>query len=670
MLTLEKPNEKTGICVETAGVPVERLLEKEWLLTNLRGGYASSTVIGCNTRRYHGLLIGSLDPPVNRVLAFSSCLETVTIGPARFELATCEFPDKILPDGFQHLRQFYRVDSGVHFHYQLGDLGLKKSVYLLHEQDTAAIVYEFSGVSQPVDFALRPFAAMRDFHSLQKSESKLECTSVSEGQLIRNSSQDCGCLLLDCPGASFEKDEQWWFNFTYRCDRERGQDFMEDLFSPGVFKCRIESPKMVVVWADLSKEYKPGRFVPPDIEYAVGRLSRHHQAIAAEAKDDKLLGTLFAAADQFIARRKTRDIDTTTILAGYPWFADWGRDAFISLPGLLLAANRFEEAKAVLACFAQAASQGMIPNRFDDYTNTAHFNSIDSSLWFINAAFAYLEASGDRWIFDGLFLPKIVSIIDSYRKGTRFDIHADNDGLITGGDFNTQLTWMDAKCGGIAFTPRHGKAVEINALWFNALMLLNKFYDSDNQQHNDLKLEIDKVGQSFCRLFWNESWGWLNDCVLPDDTADATLRPNQIFAVSLPFSPLSSAQQKAVVNIVEQKLLTPFGLRTLSPDDRRYHGKYSGHQGYRDRAYHQGTVWPWLMGPFVEAYLKVNDYDLKSKKSAARFIEPLLTHLTSDGCIGQLCEIFDGDPPHRPKGCFAQAWSIAGLIRAYLLTKD
>jgi predicted glycogen debranching enzyme len=474
-------------------------------------------------------------------------------------------------------------------------------------------------------------------------------------------------MLLNCRDATFEGDPQWWFNFTYRRDRERGQDFTEDLFTPGVFRSCIDLPTRIVLWADLGKDYEPGRFVLPDIEDVIRQLSEHHKTIIAPAGDDKTLGRLFSAADQFVAKRIAKETQLTTILAGYPWFADWGRDAFISLPGLLLATRRFDEAKTVLLTFGQAANQGMIPNCFDDYTNTPHFNSVDASLWFINAAFAYLEASGDRITFKDRLLPVIISIIDSYRRGTRFGIHADKDGLITAGDANTQLTWMDAKCAGAAFTPRYGKPVEVNALWFNALMLLNRFYDDDENPHRDLKHEIDRVRKSFCRLFWNDSWGWLNDCILPDGTADATLRPNQIFAVSLPFSALSLTQQKAVVNIIEEKLLTPYGLRTLSPDDRRYHSQYSGPQPERDRAYHQGTVWPYLIGPFVEAYLKVNGANLKSKKAAARFIKPLLAHLAEDCCIGQISEIFDGNPPHKPKGCVAQAWSVAELIRAYLL---
>jgi len=670
MLTLLKTNDKAGISVNTAGVPVERLLEKEWLLTNGRGGFASSTVVGCNTRRYHGLLTAALDPPANRILALSGCLETIFIGPSAFNLATVEFQNIIYPDGYLRLKRFTK-DTGAHFHFQLGDLRLTKSVYMLRDQDTVAIVYTFDEIHRPVDFTIRPLIALRDFHSLQKSTSPLVFEHVEDGLLVYHDMPDSCRLLLTCPGAAFEDNPQWWYNFVYRADKERGQQYNEDLFNPGFYGWRIDSPTSLVLWANLNTDYKPGEFILPDIEDVVRQLSKHDNEVIAPAKTDESLGTLFRAADQFIAKRITPEAQHSTILAGFPWFADWGRDAFISLPGLLLASRRLDDAKSVLIAFAQASSQGMIPNCFDDYKNSPHFNSVDASLWFINAAFEYLNASGDSVTFEKHLLPAIISIIDAYRKGTRFGIHADKDGLITAGDSNTQLTWMDAKFQDIAFTPRFGKAVEINALWYNALMLLNHYNNDKN-----LKLEIDKVRDNFNKLFWNNSWGWLNDCVLSDGTPDASLRPNQIFAVSLPFSPLDSSKQKAVVDIVEQKLLTPFGLRTLSPDDPRYQGKYTGPQAERDRAYHQGTVWPYLIGPFVEAYLKVNGvngvngFSKDSKKQAKTFIAPLLNHLTADGCLGQICEIFDGSPPQKPKGCFAQAWSIAELIRAYILVKD
>lgn len=699
MLTLQKTKEAAIVSVATGDRSIEDLLGKEWLLTNSRGGYASSTIVGCNTRRYHGLLIGSLHPPVNRIMALAGCLEMVVLKGQRFNLSTFEFKDRFAPAGFGHIKRFRR-DVGVHFDYQLNSLGLTKSVYLLRDSDTVALVYDFAGVAEPVEFILRPFVGLRDFHALQKSYTPLCSRLIDDGLLIRHdttkgsrlavssrmwSAESCE-LFLSCPAADFEKDEQWWFNFVYRKDRERGQDFTEDLWTPGFFKCRIEAPARIIFWANLSSK-KEKRLTAENAENnqlsieAVRKDLHKHQNIviaAAKAKDERLK-KLCLAAEQFIVTRAPGA--PATILAGFPWFADWGRDVFIALPGLLLSTGRFDEARSVLTSFAAAADGGMIPNRFDDNGDTAYFNSIDASLWFINAAFQYLEVAGDSKTFTQQLLPTIRWIIDSYHNGTRFGIRADTDGLITAGTEETQLTWMDAKYDGVAFTPRCGKAVEVNALWYNGLCLIAQFYaDRSLPKRNTSRLGVqrnienagryksmaDRVAGGF-RQFWNEAAGYLNDCILPDGSADASLRPNQIFAVSLPFSPLPPHQQKSVVDAVQKELLTPYGLRTLNSRDSCYEGTYTGPQQQRDEAYHQGTVWPYLIGPFVAGYLKVQGFSRKSKRKAAEFIEPLMQHLTEDGCLGQVCEIFDGDAPHKPRGCIAQAWSVGELIRAYQL---
>jgi predicted glycogen debranching enzyme len=687
VLTLQKARNSTISFVSTSDKPVEDLLSKEWLLTNNRGGYASSTIIGCNTRRYHGLFVGSLTPPVNRIMALANCLEMVIINGNIFNLSTFEFYNKLTPEGFTFLKQF-RQDIGAHFDYLVGGLEMTKSVYLLRDSDTAVIIYDFTTVAEPVEFVLRPFVGLRDFHALQKSYAHLHSERLDSSLIIRHDVADSCELSLNCPSMNFEEDPQWWFNFVYRNDRERGQDFAEDLWTPGFFKCRIDSPTKIIFHCTLcaSRVSKPQNLTL-DIHRAIKDLLRHQKNVIAAAKaKDRKFRTLCLAADQFIATRGTRQsserkrwIKTNerraTILAGYPWFADWGRDAFIALPGLLLETGRFDEAKSVLTAFAEAANDGMIPSRFDDYTNNVHFNSVDASLWFINAAFRYLDATGDLKIFEQRFLPTIRSIVDSYHKGTRFGICAGADGLITAGNNETQLTWMDTKYNGVAFTPRYGKAVEVNALWYNSLSLLAQFYSSHHKKKQErfairpsqYKDIADKVRGSFCQFFWNENTSYLNDCIFPDGTTDTTLRPNQIFAVSLPFSPLTPQQQASVVNTVQRNLLTPYGLRTLAPSDSRYKGTYTGPQQQRDEAYHHGTVWPYLIGAFVEAYLKVNNFSRKSKAEASGFIKSLMQHLTDDGCLGQVCEIFDGDPPHKSKGCFAQAWSVAELIRAYRL---
>ncbi len=697
MLVLQKAKNVQIVSRSTSGRSIEDLLTEEWLLTNERGSYASSTIIGCNTRGYHGLLVGALDPPVNRIMALANCLEMVIPGRAGgqiFNLSTFEFSDKFAPAGFGYISRF-RQDSGVHFEYDLDELSLTKSIYLLRRTDTVCLAYDFRAVQEPAEFVIRPFVGLRDFHTLQKSYAALCSSPLGEGLLIRHPGApgpgSCE-LYLSCPRTHFERDPQWWFNFVYRNDKERGQNFTEDLWTPGFFKCPIEGPTEIVFWASLSSRVMRDASCEKKPQYAIrntqyeldairGDLQRHHDRViaAARAKDEKFK-VLCLAADQFISKRRADQPSgrgtpavpadhRVTILAGFPWFVDWGRDAFIALPGLLLSTGRFEEAKSVLTTFADAADEGMIPNRFDDRSDTAYFNSVDASLWFINAAFQYLTATGDSKTFMQQLLPAIRWIVESYQNGTRFGICADADGLITAGSEDTQLTWMDAKFDGIAFTPRCGKAVEINALWHNSLCHLARFYrgrNSENAQH--YQSMADTVAGSFCQQFWNEACGYLNDRILPDGSADPTLRPNQIFAVSLAFSPpLSLRQKQSVVDTVQRELLTPYGLRTLPVQHPHYKGTYIGPQKQRDEAYHQGTVWPYLIGPFVEAYLKVNQFNRASKKKAAEFIEPLLRHLTEQACLGSVSEIFDGDSPHTPRGCIAQAWSVAELIRAYQL---
>ena len=687
MLTLQKTDDTSIVSLVTSGKNIDDLLDTEWLLTNTRGGYASSTIACCNTRRYHSLLTGSLNPPTNRIMTLSSCMEMIIAEGQVFNLSTFEFNEKITPKGFKYIKQFRR-GTGAHFDYQLEildktaqktswTLELTKSIYLLRDDDTVCVVYDFTKVKEPVEFVVRPFVGLRDFHDLQNSHASLRANWLDDNLVIRHDIPGSCELLLNSPSMEFEPDEQWWFNFVYRADKQRGQDFTEDLWAPGFFKNSIEAPGKIVLWANLRSNKTSGlpRF-STDIEQLRAEIHRNQSIVIASARTkDPILGKLSLAADQFITRRHTNgdshQSQRTTVLAGFPWFADWGRDAFISLPGLLFSTGRFDEARSILTTFAAAADEGMIPNRFDDRTNTAYFNSIDASLWFINAAFQYLKATDDVETFTQQLLPTVRCIVESYQKGTRFGICADSDGLITAGSSETQLTWMDAKFNGVAFTPRHGKTVEINALWYNSLCYLCEFYGSrDKETAQHYKFMADKVAASFSELFWNESKHYLNDCILPDGSADDALRPNQIFAVSLSFSALSPEQQKSVVNAVHASLLTPYGLRTLSPDDKRYKGQYSGPQRQRDEAYHQGTVWAYLIGPFVESFLKVNDFDKKSKKQAAEFIEPLLRHLVEDGCLGQISEIFDGDSPHKPRGCFAQAWSVAELIRAYQLINN
>jgi glycogen debranching enzyme len=364
----------------------------------------------------------------------------------------------------------------------------------------------------------------------------------------------------------------------------------------------------------------------------------------------RMTNAVRAAADFVVARRQPDGSMGVSIIAGYPWFADWGRDPMISLPGLLLTTGRFNEARQVLCTYAQYVSEGMIPNRFDDYSNEPHYNTVDASLWFIHAAFAYLRVSGDAETFNARLLEACRAIISGYKAGTRYKIHMDpEDGLISAGDESTQLTWMDAKCGGVVFTPRHGKAVEINALWYNALRLVGE---------NEL---ADRVRESFVKTFWRNPFRGLWD-VVDKGHRDGAIRPNQIFAVSLPHSALDHDQQRAVVEVVRRELLTPYGLRTLARNEAGYIGHYIGSPMQRDRAYHNGTVWPWLIGPFLDAYLRTHEYSADALRQARVWLTPLIDHMKL-GCVGQISECCEGDEPHRPVACPAQAWSVAEVLR-------
>ncbi|MBN2270391.1 MAG: glycogen debranching enzyme family protein [Sedimentisphaerales bacterium] len=685
MLTLQKADIATIVSLSTASQSLNELLSKEWLLTNGRGGYSSSTVVGCNTSSYHGLLVGSLRPPVSRVMALANCQEMLIFprearpvgragrhGASQVRhLSTFEFDNKFAPRGYSAIKNFWR-DTGVHFGYEFAECRVTKSVYLTRGVDMVILEYDFTEVSRIGEFMIRPFVGLRDFHGLLKSDAVLNARIRDDGIAVHSPAPGC-TLSLNCPAAAFEKNEQWWFKFVYRVNKERGQEFTEDLWTPGFFKTKIDSPCRIVFWANLIAGLSPVKSADIDCDLLRSDLNDHHHRVISAAGEhgDRDAAILHLAADQFIIKRDGRDGAGTTIVAGYPWFGQWGRDAFIALPGLLLETRRFDEARSVLKTIAASTDEGMIPNCLDDKTETAHFNSVDASLWFVNGAFQYLDATGDLQTFTQDLLPIIRWIIDSYQKGTRFDIHADTDGLISAGDVDTQLTWMDAKCGEVAFTPRYGKAVEVNALWHNALQLMARFYaDGNADDAGRYRAMAEQAAESFRRLFWNDRLRCLNDCILPGGSADSSLRPNQIFAASLRFSPLTFDQQKAVVSAVHSELLTPMGLRSLNPHDKRYKAVYAGSPRQRDEAYHQGTVWAFLMGPFIEAYLKVNKYSKKSRKAAAEFIQPLMQHLTEDACLGSISEIFDGEPPHRARGCIAQAWSVAELLRAHRLIKS
>ena len=642
---------------------LDSLLEKEWLLTNSRGSYSSGTIIGCNTRRYHGTLIASLHPPVERIVTVANIIEKVTIDGNEYDISSFEFSDRIHPDGYTRLKKF-RSDSGVHFYYDLDGIELHKSIYLCYDTDRVIVSYELSEhEGKEVSLNVTPLVVLRDFHALQNSSVPLNVKMENEILTVHHLDPTGPAVHMKMNNSEFEHNSDWWYSMKYRVETFRGQQDYEDLCAIGTYTANLTDNTASLVISASSGMNCTERMNMTLDEVRSKRQKRRddlYKTAKATTDAEKLL---VLAADQVVVRRGINKSQvSTSILAGYHWFADWGRDTFISLPGTLLSTGRYPEAKEVLETFGSVLDRGQIPNRFDDYGNPPHYNSIDASLWFVNAAWQYLQATGDLGLFRKEFRPMLKEIVTAYHDGTRDNIHAEADGLLTGGDEETQLTWMDAKCNGIAFTPRYGKAVEINALWYNALKIMAETASCDKEK-NEYEQMAKAAAESFNVKFWNPETSCLYDFIYPDGMPDAAVRPNQIFAVSLPFTCLPENKANSVVSVVKDQLLTPYGLRSLSPLDSRYRGYYGGDQFQRDSSYHQGTVWGWLIGPFIEAFLKVNDFSECSLRQSKEYIAPLIEHARSGGCMGSVAEIFDGDYPHNPKGCIAQAWSVAELLR-------
>lgn len=681
---------------------MENVLSREWIITNKLGSYASSTVINCNTRRYHGMLVSANIPPLGRIVTVNNFLERLTIDGVEHQFSNFEFNGAIHPEGFKFQTSFQRqVEedlSSVSFVYQIDDVTIIRTLWLFAESNTALVYWlaaDGKGM-RPLRLAIHPLVAMRDFHALRRQSAGNIFDTRQVGQSLHlqvpafgadklNKSYSLNLTPTGLRGpvkTDFMPMPDWWYNFRYRVEAERGQDCGEDLYMPGFFELRGQGRVGFGLWMDTEElaEHALDKLLTKvnyHLQSAQGPLTIVEEvsstlAPSIDSTTDNPLSepvetTLRKAATQFIVRRKDlKKKDRWTILAGFHWFGDWGRDTFIALPGLLLATGRYEQALEVLQLYGSAEADGLIPNRFDDYGGEPDYNTVDASLWYIYAVDEYLRTSGDTDSWKKLLQKVCLKIVDSYLAGTKYDIKADpEDGLVMAGSNQTQLTWMDARCGNVSFTPRWGKPVEINALWYNALRIVAERLDARNKKKAaELAHWADKVAESFQGKFWYDEGRYLYDCVRAD-YRDPAIRPNQIYAVSLRHSPLRPDQQKAVVDCVRRNLLTPYGLRTLNPENPAYKGIYLGDQYQRDSAYHQGTVWAFLMGPFIEAYIKVNGVSMATGTMAADFLKPLLDHLYEAG-IGSISEIFDGNEPHTPRGCIAQAWSVAAVIQAKL----
>ncbi len=629
---------------------------REWLETNGLGGWASSTIANVHTRRYHGLLVAATQPPVGRVVLLSKLDETLMRGDVRRDLGSNVYPGAVHPQGYRHLTAFTK-DLFPTFTYAVDDIVLEKCVAAIFGENTTVILYRVLEAAEPFQLALRPFIAGRDYHSLVQANDAIRHQSVYDGHIWSYQPYaHLPALFMNVPGATYSDHTDWYYRFEYLKEKQRGQDFQEDLFTPGVFTAALESGRQLGIIVSTDNP------IDRDAQDLLSKeADRRKNLFTTLPVADAFTQAMSLAADQFVVRRSD---DLKTIIAGYHWFTDWGRDTMIALPGLTLVTGRHADARKILQAFTEHIDQGMLPNRFPDAGAKPEYNTVDASLWFFVAAYKYYRYTQDQSFLKAVLLPAMAEILDWHQRGTRYGIHMARDGLLSAGEPGVQLTWMDVKIGDWVVTPRSGKAVEINALWYNALAIYASLLNTIGRQEEAQRFQklSKQVVKQFVQLFWNAEDGYLFD-VVDRDQRDSAIRPNQILAISLPFTLLGRNRARQVLQVVEDHLLAPVGLRSLSPQDPAFVPTYQGNAYQRDAAYHQGTVWAWLLGPYLTALVKVRGKT--GRKQGLKLMSAVQDHLSTSG-IGQIAEIFDGDPPHAPRGCMAQAWSVAEIARAYV----
>lgn len=631
----------------------------EWLVTNSIGGYASGTVAGLLTRRYHGLLVAALQPPLGRTLMLAKVEEVGRYRQQAYGLGANRWADgNISPSGYRYLTHFALEGSIPVWQFALAEAVLEKRLWMEPGANTTYLRYTLTQAEQPLQLQLSALVNYRDYHGdTQAGDWQMAVQPAFQGVEIRATPQAVP-LRLWLERGQLQPAHQWFYGFDLAVERYRGFTGREDHLLAATGEVTLQPGESVtfVASTEASVSLEGGA--------AQRRRQAHEQAVLgawqALAPAPDWINQLVLAADQFIVERRSEaDPTGKTVIAGYPWFSDWGRDTMISLPGLTLVTGRPAVARSILLTFAQHASQGMLPNRFPDAGDLPEYNTVDATLWYFQAVRAYCQATADKALLAQLY-PVLVDIVAWHQRGTRYGIRVDpSDGLLMAGEAGVQLTWMDAKFEDWVVTPRIGKPVEVNALWYGALRSLAAFTRQLGYGADAYEQMADRVAASFSR-FWHPAQQCCYDLIDGPNGNDASLRPNQIFAVSLPDSPLSPMQQQQVVAVCQQHLLTPYGLRSLSPHDPAYQGRYGGNLRQRDGAYHQGTVWGWLLGPFALAHLRVyND-----PAQAQALLQPLADHLMVHG-LGSISEIFDGDWPFTPRGCIAQAWSVAETLRAW-----
>ncbi|MEN3334159.1 MAG: hypothetical protein V7641_3524 [Blastocatellia bacterium] len=656
---------------------------REWLVTNGLGGYASGTVSGVLSRRFHGILIAALPAPYGRMMMLNDCIERVVL-PDNSEVmlgAEERVDTGMRLNGARYLAEF-RLEWGLPvWRYEIGGTVIEKRVMMPHGQNTTLVTYTMVEGDERICLELRPAVQFRP-HEGKLGEPLLHPYELSviedryELCLYEAHLSPLRMMVYD-HAAAFTFDREWIRGLMYRIEHARGYDYQGDLWTPGHFNVELTRGNSATLVAS-TESWEILQAINPK-EAGLLDYERRRRLVTRGGNEeiDATAAELVLAADQFIitpagrvedqARARAAGDEVRTVIAGYHWFTDWGRDTMISLEGLTLTTGRVIQARYILRTFMHYVQDGLIPNMFPEGKTEGLYHTADATLWFFHAIHRYVEATADRVTLRNV-LPQLLDIVEHPLRGTRFNIHVDpSDGLLSQGAEGYQLTWMDAKVDDWVVTPRRGKAVEINALWYNALRLLEGWL-RDEQREEDAKRiagHAERAKEAFNKRFWHEPGGYLFDVIDSEQGDDASCRPNQIFAISLTHPVLDPARWEAVVETVRQRLLTPVGLRSLAPSEKDYKSHYNGDLRSRDAAYHQGTVWAWLIGPFVDAWLKLHPED---RTGARRFIEGLLPHL-SEACIGTISEIFDAEPPYTPRGCAAQAWSVAEMLRCWMKTK-
>lgn len=657
----------------------ENAIQKEWIITNGLGGYSSSTVLGVNTRKYHGLLVSAFCPPGDRRVCLAKLDEEVTIRNNTYSLGANEFQTGIFPRGYDLLQEF-SLSPFPKFTYLIENATITKSVFMPHEKNAVIILYRILNKGDcDVRIRVFPLVNSRPFHSTThrwKTTTNLVQQQENGTVKIRTDALQSTTILSITKG-QFHSDVKWVEGIEFREEAARGESHSDDCYQPGFFEtvARANSKVSFAVIAVADKNEEAARRIRNEMpltaydvetlyEREVSRrekfLSRFYESKRVLAYD--WLSWLVSASDAFIVRGFSSD--QKSVIAGYHWFEAWGRDTFLSLPGLMLVTGRFEDARKVFLTFKKYCRQGLIPNLLPESCEEPIYNSVDATLWFVNAILQYLKYTDDFRFVHEEFWSFLTEVVENHAKGTLFDIRVDGDGLLSHGP---RLTWMDAMVDDQPVTPRTGRAVEVQALWYNTLriveLLANRFREPSFAEN--CRLMAEKARASFVEKFWNAEKKCLFD-VVNGRERDGSFRPNQILAVSLDFVMLDDLRRESVVDAVHRELLTPYGLRTLERSDPRYVGVYVGDRRSRDRAYHNGAVWPWLIGPFATAYLKVKGHaDFRREFMWKNFLSSLTGQVFEAG-LGSVSEVFDGDPPHLPRGCIAQAWSVAELLRTYV----